>query len=254
MEVGLLDLEQAVRALIRAALTRGGKDNVTALMLRAETGQGSGTHRALSSSGGLEDTSPGFDVSEGDGAWDLETLPAFETSPLMTGLLEPSGAPNLSNLPQPEAQSEGLDSNGEAIPLPPMAATATPASTGSDSERTASGQDSKGRDIPPPPRVDTRRSSRSRSNRVPAPESPFANKSGGTPRPISGVTNPLDADTDQFGGGQSPGDWPTAPYRAPENPEAESVPDERTATDITDIFRAPTEQVRAIPLPPEKKD
>lgn len=274
LEVGHSDLEQGVRALIRAALTRGGKDNVTALMLRVDEAGAGGSRVSQPQPEYLEDTSPGFDVDAGD-AWDMETLPAFDASPLMVEGHANAPAPDLAATEaSPAAESVSLDSHGAAIPPPPGVKT--------DSAPT----DTHGRNIPPPPPVTGRRLSPGRSTRVPAPESPFAGKPTPQERPAAVVhaesvvnaetakapsLSPTTESSSTSAAAGTPSDsttadterarivpvneLPTAPYRSP---DSQSATGEAIAApqppNMQDIFQAPTERLRAIPLPPNKKD
>lgn len=138
MELGRSNLKGAVDNLIRAALARGGRDNVTVIMALAGdcTGTGAG---AAAVEEGVEDTSPGFDTADGAGGWDQETLPAFESA-LVLPLK--AAAPTLS-------ASVGRDTP-EALPAVPAVGAGTRENT--PHAAFASSPDTKGSPIPPPPR------------------------------------------------------------------------------------------------------
>ncbi len=165
MELGATDLQAGVNHLLQAALAKGGKDNITIVMLRILDGGGANV-RETESEEVFEDTSPGFEIGVDDGNWDQETLPAYETAALdqlrevphdgdtpdampvvpPAMIIDMATDPHLQAVSPPAA---GTDSKGAPIPMPPGAAVAA-------SPAAPSSLDSKGAPIPPPPGTDSK--------------------------------------------------------------------------------------------------
>ncbi len=149
MLVGRTDLKAGVDQLIRAALARGGRDNITIVMVRT-AGDLTAGPIASGSPTTLEDTSPGFDIVGGEGAWDQETLPSYESA-----LVAPPARPSAPAMPQPRSGQQLDGDTPEAMPaVPHSGAIQLAASVTVQAARPmkfAPGSDSKGAPIPPPP-------------------------------------------------------------------------------------------------------
>ncbi|MCO4761330.1 MAG: serine/threonine-protein phosphatase [Myxococcales bacterium] len=125
MIVGQTDLKAGTDQLIRAALARGGKDNVTVVMLRVGEIPEGGLVVQSARSSEKHDSSPGFGDTAGNGAWEEETLPSYETTvpPVdnVTNADTPKAMPAVS-----VAATKASVTAAVSQPIPPPPGAATP--------------------------------------------------------------------------------------------------------------------------------